>query len=162
MIRFDSMQALADWQTINDAVMGGVSSSRIDYVAAGHAAFSGVVSLANNGGFASVRCRVVEPCREPISAYVLTARGDGKTYKLSLRMDPNFDGISYQARFQAAPGDWTRIRMPVTSFLPTWRGRLIADAPLLDPTRVRQLGLMIADAQAGPFRLEIRSIEPLP
>jgi hypothetical protein len=55
-----------------------------------------------------------------------------------------------------------RLRMPVTSFLPTSRGRSIADAPLLDSTRVRQLGLMIADGLAGPFRLEIRSIELLP
>ena len=31
------------------------------------------------------------------------------------------------------------------------------DAPPLDPARVRQVGLLIADRQAGPFALAIRS-----
>jgi hypothetical protein len=34
----------------------------------------------------------------------------------------------------------------------------VAGVPPLDPARVRQMGLMIADRQAGPFALAIRSI----
>ena len=159
MIRFDRPESLAGWHAIDDAVMGGVSHSRIGYDPAGHAVFSGIVSLANNGGFASVRCRVIEPCRESIMACELTVRGDHKTYKLSVRVGPEFDGVSYQARFQAPPGDWTRIRLQVRDFVPSWRGRSVPDAPLLDPTKVQQIGLLIADGQEGPFRLEIQSIK---
>tara|TARA_B110000196_G_scaffold262804_1_gene234824 strand:- start:34 stop:516 length:483 start_codon:yes stop_codon:yes gene_type:complete len=42
------------WQIVNDDVMGGVSTSRFQILTNG-AVFSGVVSLENNGGFASVR-----------------------------------------------------------------------------------------------------------
>lgn len=161
VIRFDSAEALARWQAIGDAVMGGISSGRIDYDPHGHALFSGNVSFANNGGFASVRCPVVEPGREAATAYELTVRGDGKTYKLSLRVDSGFDGISYQARF-APPPDWTRILLPLAEFLPTWRGRPVPDAPPLDPARLQQIGFLIADRQQGRFRMEIRSIVALP
>jgi len=34
----------------------------------------------------------------------------------------------------------------------------VPGAPPLDPARVRQIGLMIADRQAGPFALAVRSI----
>lgn len=161
MICFDRAESLADWYSIDDVVMGGASASRIDHDSRGHAVFSGVVSFANNGGFASVRCRVVESCRARIKAYALTVRGDGKTYKLSLRDGPEFDGVSYQAKFQAPPGDWVRIQLPVTDFVPVWRGRPVPDAPVLDTTRIRQIGFLIADRQEGPFRMEIQSINAL-
>jgi hypothetical protein len=42
-------------------------------------------------------------------------------------------------------------------FRPSFRGRAVPDAPPLDPARVRQVGLLIADRQAGPFALAMRS-----
>ena len=48
----------SDWQVVNDGVMGGVSRSTFGFVQAvsgGHAEFSGTLSFARNGGFASVR-----------------------------------------------------------------------------------------------------------
>jgi hypothetical protein len=42
--------------------------------------------------------------------------------------------------------------------LPSWRGRPVPDAPPLDTARLRQIGLMIADRQEGPFALALRSI----
>jgi len=35
----------------------------------------------------------------------------------------------------------------------------VPGAPQLDPARLRQLGLTIAERQAGPFALALRSIE---
>ena len=45
----------------------------------------------------------------------------------------------------------------VAAFRATFRGRNVMGAPPLDPSRARQIGLMIADRQAGPFALAIRS-----
>lgn len=162
MIRFDKPDAVAAWQAIGDVVMGGISSGRMDYDPRGHAVFSGNVSFANGGGFASVRCPVIAPGREAVTAYELAVRGDGKTYKLSLRVDPGFDGINYQARFAPPAATWTRILLPLEDFLPGWRGRPVPDAPPLDPASLCQIGFLIADRQQGPFRLEIRSITALP
>jgi hypothetical protein len=89
---------------------------------------------------------------------LLETRGDGKRYKLNLRTDDAFDGVNYQAAFQASEGTWTLVRLPLSGFLPTFRGRRVPDALPLDRARVRQVGLMIADGQAGAFALALRSI----
>ena len=155
---FQAAESTAGWSAIDDAVMGGISASRLRHDSAGHAVFEGVVALDNNGGFASVRSRPGELGAPGAVSYVLDVRGDGKRYKLNLRTDDAFDGVNYQAAFEAPRDQWTTVRLPVAEFRPTFRGRVVATAPPLDPARVRQVGLMIADRQAGTFRLAVRSI----
>jgi NADH dehydrogenase [ubiquinone] 1 alpha subcomplex assembly factor 1 len=155
---FHLAESTAGWSAIDDAVMGGISASRLRHDSAGHAVFEGVVSLDNNGGFASVRSRPGELGAPGAVSYVLDVRGDGKRYKLNLRTDDAFDGVNYQAAFEAPRDQWTTVRLPVAEFRPTLRGGVVATAPPLDPARVRQVGLMIADRQAGAFRLAVRSI----
>jgi hypothetical protein len=155
---FQAAESTAGWSAIDDAVMGGISSSRLRHDPAGHAVFEGVVSLDNNGGFASVRSRPVELGAPGAVSYVLEVLGDGKRYKLNLRTDDAFDGVNYQAAFETPRDQWTTVRLPVAGFRPTFRGRMVATAPPLDPARVRQVGLMIADRQVGTFALEVRSI----
>ena len=158
LFRFDTPKSVAGWRAIDDAVMGGVSSSEISYVPECRAVFSGAVSLANNGGFASVRSPSFA-VRGGGGAFLLTVRGDGKRYKFSVRTDAAFDGVSYQAAFQPPPGEWVVVRLAATDFLPKWRGRIVNNAPQFDPARAQQLGLLIADRQAGAFRLEVAAIE---
>ena len=145
----------------DDRVMGGVSQSRMRYDPAGHAVFEGVMSLDRNGGFASVRAALSSPAPPPATAkeadYVLTVRGDGKRYKLNLRTAGRFDAVSYQAGFTTKPDAWITVRLPATAFEPTFRGRRV-NAPPLDPTLVREAGLMIADKQDGLFALHIKAI----
>jgi hypothetical protein len=146
------------WNPINDSVMGGVSHSQLRYDPAGHAVFAGHVSFENNGGFASVRCQPCDLGRKEVVAYLLEVRGDGKRYKLNLRTDNGFDGVNYQARLEPPAAIWTTCRLACADFLPSWRGRPVPDAPPLDTARLRQIGLMIADRQEGPFALAVRSI----
>ena len=46
------------WMAINDVVMGGLSTSKLEATGFATAVFSGYVSLENNGGFASARSRM--------------------------------------------------------------------------------------------------------
>ncbi len=158
LIDFSDPKELACWSAINDAVMGGRSRSRMYFDPAGHAVFSGTVSLENNGGFASVRRQPGDLGTARASAYVLEVRGDGKRYKFNVRTDDSFDGINYQCGFHPPAGTWMFCRLACDQFLPTWRGRVLSDQPPLDPTRVRQVGLLIADRQKGDFSLAIRII----
>jgi hypothetical protein len=135
-----------------------VRSSRLRHDASGHAVFEGMVSLERGGGFASVRSGTADLGAAGAAAYVLEVRGDGRRYKLNLRMDPAFDGVTYQSAFEAPAGAWTVVRLPVYGFSPTFRGRVVPGAPALDPARVRQAGFLIAEGQAGPFALAVRSI----
>ena len=158
LFRFDTAASVAHWSAIDDRVMGGVSTSRMRHDPAGHAWFEGLVSLQRGGGFASVRCAVPQPGVGGASGYLLEVYGDGKRYKLSLRTDDALDGVSYQARFEPARGQWSTLFLPLPAFVPGYRGCSGGDAPVLDPCRVRQFGLLIADRQEGAFALALRAI----
>ena len=92
------------WRSVNDTVMGGLSSSAVLYEPEGFLAFAGIVSLAQGGGFASIRSQVADFNLSGATELRLLARGDGKVYKLTLRTDTCFDGIAFQAAFVAPPG----------------------------------------------------------
>lgn len=155
---FDGGNTVDGWLPVNDAVMGGLSSSRFRYEPAGHAVFEGQISLERNGGFASVRAAQAALGSPGALGYILTVLGDGRRYKLSLRLEDSFDGVNYQAGFEPQAGQWIDVSLPLSAFAPSFRGRPVPGAPPLDPALVRQVGLVIADKQAGPFRLCIRSI----
>lgn len=146
------------WRPVNDGVMGGLSRSGMVLSGAGTAIFEGIVSLENNGGFASVRTTIGEIDMSSDTGLAIRVKGDGKRYRLRLRTDRRFDGVAYQAHFDAGNGEWVTIHIPFSSFVPTFRGRLLADQPPLDTATICQIGLMIADKQDGPFRLEIEWI----
>lgn len=155
---FDDPASVADWYAIDDAVMGGVSHSRLRHDPAGFAIFEGVVSRDRGGGFASVRSPPRDLGTAGALVYALEVRGDGQRYKLGLRTDEAFDGVSYQAAFDAPAGAWATVRIGVGDFAATRRGRRVASAPPLDTAHVRQAGLVIADGQTGPFAIAIRKI----
>ena len=52
---FSTQSNSKEWRIVNDGVMGGLSRSSLKLTEAGHGQFSGHVSLANSGGFASVQ-----------------------------------------------------------------------------------------------------------
>jgi NADH dehydrogenase [ubiquinone] 1 alpha subcomplex assembly factor 1 len=158
LFRFDTASSVADFSPIDDRVMGGRSESRLRHDPAGHAVFEGIVSLADGGGFASVRSRPLALGDAQAVTCRIEVLGDGKRYKLTLRTDDRFEGVTYQAKFEPAPGQWTVLRLPLASFVATWRGRPVEDVSAVAPGSLRQLGLSIGDRQAGRFALALRSI----
>ncbi len=158
LFRFDAPASVADWTPTDDRVMGGISQSRMRHDPAGHAVFEGVMSLERNGGFASVRTVAKIPTPSTATQYVLEVRGDGKRYMLNLRTSGAFDGVSYQASFDTTADKWITVVLPVSAFVPNFRGRRVVNAPPHDPAAVRQFGLMIADKQDGRFGLGVRRI----
>lgn len=156
---FQDPDAVRAWSAIDDRVMGGVSRSRLRHDAAGHAVFEGEVSLDHNGGFASVRSSPGARGLAGASRCVIEVRGGaGKQFKLSLITDNGFDSPSYQASFICAGHEWLTTTLALTDFRASFRGRELAGAPALDPARIRQVGMMIAARQAGPFSLDVRCI----
>jgi hypothetical protein len=158
LLDFDDAADLTLWRPVDDVVMGGVSSSGFESAGRGVARFAGTVSLDYGGGFASVRTLAQAWDTAGATAFVLRVQGDGRAYKFTLRTGEGFDGVQYQARFAPPAGEWTEVRLPVGSFVASFRGRPVPGAPPLDPARVRILGLMISDRQAGPFELLVDRI----
>ena len=153
LVDFDDEAACSEWRSVDDVVMGGVSRSFLQLAAPGIARFGGEVSLEYGGGFASVRTAPRAWQTAAATALVLRCRGDGHTYKFTVRCDDGYDGVQYQARFAPEPGAWTTVRLALASFVPTFRGRQVAGAAPLRPEFIRRLGLMVSDKQAGPFEL---------
>lgn len=162
---FDFRQPTAaqGWSPINDGVMGGLSTSQLHSQPDGYASFGGHVSLANNGGFASVRTTPQQPTLAyPVDlcgfgGLALRVRGDGNHYQLRLRDTAAFDGIAHRVLF-VAPAAWETVYLPFSQFEPVFRGRVQTGAPPLARATVYSFGLMIAQKQAGDFRLDIASI----
>lgn len=154
---FSDPAAVTEWGAIDDRVMGGVSSSRLKHDPAGHAIFEGIVSLDRNGGFASIRSSPGNRGTPGAQTCFIEARATGKRFKLSVLTDDAFDSIHYQASFTPEPA-WQTLHIPLANFRATFRGREVPGAPALDPARIRQVGLMIANREAGPFALEVRRI----
>jgi NADH dehydrogenase [ubiquinone] 1 alpha subcomplex assembly factor 1 len=153
LLDFGDDEEITQWMAVNDVVMGGMSVSAFEPAGPGIARFRGTVSLENSGGFASVRTSPRRWNSSGASAFVLRVLGDGHAYKFTVRTDDGFDGVQYQSRFTPPAGAWYEARLPVESFAATFRGRIVPGSRPLDPARVRALGLMISDKQAGPFEL---------
>jgi monofunctional biosynthetic peptidoglycan transglycosylase len=154
LLDFDQPDEIALFEPVDDAVMGGVSRSRFEAAGPGVAAFTGVVSLANNGGFASVRTRPRDWGIGPARAFVLRVRGDGKRYRFNVRTSDSLEAFRYEGPVEPPDGEWTLVEIPVGSMTGKTFGRRVPFTGAPDPARVRTLGLMISDRQAGPFRLE--------
>lgn len=158
LFAFTEAGDIADWGTVNDTVMGGVSSSSASWEA-GTMVFSGELSLDNNGGFTSVRGPIVPELGGLLAdatEVVVEAVGDGKTYLLQLR---TIDDLLYVQRFATADGTDGSYRLPLAGFEPV--GRFLdplPGAPALDPSRVGQMVIYLLDKQEGPFRLAVRRI----
>ena len=158
LLDFTDPNAASAWHAIDDRVMGGISRSTLRHDPAGHAVFEGTVSLERNGGFASMRSSPGERGLTGAESCLIELRGDNKPFKLSLLTDDGFDSMNHQFSFTPAGPGWQTLHLPLAAFRATFRGREVAGAPTLDPAAIRQVGLMIADRQAGPFALEIRHI----
>jgi monofunctional biosynthetic peptidoglycan transglycosylase len=144
-----------DWSPINDTVMGGVSTSTAEQASESTALFKGILSLENNGGFASIRCRPQPFDLGNYHGVQIRVRGDGNKYRFRIRTDSDFDGPTYQCSFEATAETWSIHEFPFGDFFASSRGRPLDDHPPLDPAKIKSFGFLIADKQEGAFSLEI-------
>ncbi len=155
---FDDPAEVAPWQSADDTVMGGESQSRLVYVQGGTAAFAGTVSLANQGGFASVRAPLPDGALAGCEGLVLRVRGDGRRYILYVTTGPDDEGPRYQAAFDTRTDQWRKVLAPFVEFAPYRRGERLA-WQRVPAGEITGIGLMISEPHEGPFSLEIDTIE---
>jgi monofunctional biosynthetic peptidoglycan transglycosylase len=153
------------WRIVNDGVMGGASASRVGRI--GDALrFSGEVSLANNGGFASMR-RPFDAGGGDAAGLLLRLRGDGNRYRLRVYTRDaagGENGYSHYAVFATRAGEVSTVELRWPQFAASFRGRTV-DAPPIRFAEVIGIGVMITKDDhrdgRGPFSLDLLAIEPL-
>jgi hypothetical protein len=157
------------WGALDDVVMGGVSASGLQLLPTS-ALFTGNVSTANSGGFASIRTRNLQPALN-LSGYAgieLRVKGDGNRYKFFLRSDDRWDGIGYAHSFDTTPGEWITVKIPFDGLVPVLRAKTIPNAAPINTNQIYSFQLMLSkfeyDGQLNPhfqpgeFRLELETI----
>lgn len=161
-LQFEDTEAEPDWKPVNDGVMGGLSEGA-GRMEDGALIFEGNLSLANNGGFSSVRTTRGQYDFTGAEGLTLRVRGDGRSYQLRLATDARHRGslVSYQGKFDTEEGQWTEVNIPFEVMKPSWRGRMLS-GHILDVSKVSQLGVLIGDKKEGPFRLEVDWIKTYP
>jgi len=147
------------WRIINDGVMGGISTSKMEVLPNKKGLFSGTVSLENNGGFASTRGILTNKPTKSFSKVKIRLKGDGKKYSFRIRTNDNFDGVAYKNDFSTEGNVWEEIILPLADFIPTWRGRQLQNVPPITSTKISQIGFLISDKQKGAFSLLVDSIQ---
>ena len=149
---FDFVSDEPQWYTVNDTVMGGVSTSRYSLTESGQLYFTGTMSLENNGGFASVRSEWQELDLSNHDGILLRVLGDGKSYRLRIRTATTDRRVSYNALFETIPNEWQLVYIPFKEMVPTSFGYAV-DAGPLDSANIGSFGLMLSDKQPGEFEL---------
>ena len=127
------------WGSLDDVVMGGVSASQV--VWNDGLMFTGNVSTANSGGFASIRTRNVDPPMNLAQwqGTVLHVNGDGQRYKWILRDNSGWDSLAYSRSFDTKADSPLAIRTPFQDMVATFRAKTKPDASPLNPSQICSL-----------------------
>lgn len=142
------------WYSVDDDVMGGVSSSKVAVTEPGMLLFSGTMSLENNGGFASTRSSWYAMDLSAFDGVLMRVLGDGKAYRLRISASVPDRAISYNGFFETDPETWKIVYIPFDDMVPTYLGFKMNVGPL-DRTSVGSFGLMLSDKQPGEFALAV-------
>jgi transforming growth factor-beta-induced protein len=158
-LRLDFQDGIGAWSTVLDGVMGGLSTGKVSQPKPGILRFTGELSLENNGGFSQMRTAVREGSCTGADGFVLDVKGDGRSYTFDVRVsNVRMMAGSFQQKFDTIAGEWKQIRLPLDGFKLFSFGREMRGAAALDAAKVESIGVTLADKQAGPFALEVRSI----
>ena len=158
------------WGALDDVVMGGVSASNFQILEK-TALFAGNVSIANSGGFASVRTKNFSPAFN-FSGYEgvkLRVKGDGQRYKIFLRTESTWDGIGYSYSFDTVADNWIDVSISFADLTPVFRAKTVKDCPKIDSSKICSFQLMLSKFEydgalnpkffPGGFALEVESIK---
>ena len=142
------------WVPVHDTVMGGRSEGGME-MRGGVLRFSGNLSLANNGGFASIRHAGAMDLNGR-TGIRLRVRGDGRSFGLRLQTEARYYGrpVSWSGEFDTEAGQWVEVDVPFETLSAGFRGRSLRGYEF-DPARIELIGVLLGDKTEGQFEIEI-------
>ena len=147
---------LSSWRIVDDVVMGGRSDGNFRINNDGNAEFSGTVSLANNGGFSSVRHQFKSKELKDFTKIVLVVKGDGKKYQFRIKNNSR-DYYSYIKYFLTKNEEWQTIELVLSDMYPTFRGRKL-NLENFSSSSIEEIAILIGNKRNESFKLEIDKI----
>ena len=149
---FQNLKQQQTWFPLNDDIMGGVSSGKFSF-SKDVLTFSGKLSLENKGGFASIRSKTDAMDLAATKKFKLRIKGDGKDYHFNISSSNFVADPGFQAKFETKKGEWKEIELSLCDFSPAFGSR--SSKSDLDMSKVKIMGLIISNKQAGPFKIEV-------
>ncbi len=159
LLQFDGPDAAQQWQAVNDGVMGGVSEGSFKITGDKMLEFFGTLSLANNGGFASVRSKPTNLDIESGDTLVVRVKGDGRDYVVNLYTKSRRMAFSYRADLPTTRNEWTEVAIPLDDFIPTAFGRRVQGMGPVEPDQINGVGFMLSDKKPGPFTMQVEWVK---
>ena len=153
---FNKKAEIQQWFIVDDGVMGGRSSGNFSLSNEGYGVFEGNISLANNGGFSSLRYNIQKTSVKDFTKISLKLKGDGKKYQLRIKAS-NQDYHSYIMPFETS-GEWEEIEISLQEMYPSYRGRIL-DIPNFANEYIEELNILIGNKKKEKFKLLLDKIE---
>lgn len=155
IFEFSKQSDITSWRVVDDVVMGGVSSGYFEVNEKGNGLYTGEISLANNGGFSSLRYRFDKINVENFSKVFLKIKGDGKKYQFRVK-DNSQNDYSYIQTFETSK-EWELVEINLSDMYPAFRGRNL-DMSNFSSTEIEEIALLIGNKKEETFQLEISKI----
>eukprot|EP01041_Mallomonas_annulata_P014297 gene14297-30422_t len=110
-----------EWGPLDDVVMGGVSKSNLSPGQKFDGRWTGIVTSANNGGFAGIRTKLFQP---PLDAsnckgIILRLQGDGNRFKCIARDNDEWNGIAWSKSFDTIANKIIEVKISFDDLIPT-------------------------------------------
>ncbi|EDP70742.1 hypothetical protein FBALC1_08283 [Flavobacteriales bacterium ALC-1] len=153
---FNKEANIQNWNVVDDAVMGGRSSSQFKLNSDGFGVFNGVVSLENNGGFSSVRYQLKKTEVTKYTKIELRLKGDGKNYQFRVKNNSR-NYYSYIITFSTT-NEWQDVEIALKDMYPSFRGRIL-NTPNFSHDFIEQIVFLIGNKKNEDFKLIIDTIE---
>ena len=153
---FTSESNISNWKIVDDVVMGGRSDGNFEINSEGHGAFSGEVSLENNGGFSSLHYYFEAEKTDQFSKFVIRLKGDDKEYQFRVKNSQN-QRHSYIYKFNTT-GNWQTIEIPFSKMTASFRGNAL-DLDNYNGKQMEEIVFLIGNKKAESFKLVLDSIK---
>ncbi|MFY0629670.1 MAG: CIA30 family protein [Flavobacteriaceae bacterium] len=153
---FNKKSNINRWRIVDDTVMGGRSSSQFKLNSDGYGVFEGNVSLANNGGFSSVRYQLKKTEVTQYTGIKIRLKGDGKNYQFRVKNNSN-NYYSYITTFSTT-NEWQEVKIALKDMYPSFRGRRL-NGQNFSHDFINQIVFLIGNKKDEKFKLIIDKIE---
>ena len=145
----------AGWYIVNDGVMGGRSIGKGE-IKEQSILFEGVISLENNGGFASIRSQYGRLDLSNYEHLVIRYRSSGEPCKIMLESSSQFWQPYFAQRLEATDQKWRTARFNLKEFKQYRLTELTgATANQDDLKNIIRVGIMTDSKKASAFSIEI-------
>jgi NADH dehydrogenase [ubiquinone] 1 alpha subcomplex assembly factor 1 len=149
-----------DWVMISDNVMGGITKSKLEYTETS-LVLTGTISLANYGGFSSVKTRFKNIDLSEYKGLKIRYRSANQRYAITLEDSRNWTQPNFKGDL---PGSKSDVWSEATIYFKDFKEYQIGEPTggKLDPNSLKdivRLGIITTEKKEGPFSLEIDYVE---